>query len=107
MTSTPTRISVCKDDPGYDAVLCRFAEVILDGRKLLNCLTADEATGMALVLCEDATGRPIYDPVTHQFTSTEVRGDVRIDWSQAKANVFATAVLTDLAAQQPEPPASA
>lgn len=91
----PTRISACKGDPGYDAVLCRHAQVTLDGHKLLDCVTADETTGTALVLCKDAAGRPIYDPVTHQFTRTEVQGDVRIDWSQAKANRLAMAVLTD------------
>lgn len=54
------RKSVRKDDPGYDPCAIYY-DVYINGKKLLNCFTADEEKGEAYIFETDGSGRLIDD----------------------------------------------
>lgn len=54
------RISVRKDDPGYQANAFDYC-VFLDGKELEQCFTADEELGLAYCYQATSNGVPIVD----------------------------------------------
>jgi hypothetical protein len=48
------RLSMDKDDPGYDPARGIHAKVLLDGVEVKDCVTADEELGKVWVIYEPA-----------------------------------------------------
>lgn len=72
------RLSVVLGDPGYQpSHITRNARVMLNGREVRSCVTADEEAGIAVVHRHDEKGRLVLsfgEPVTETL-----RGVVRIE----------------------------
>ncbi len=71
------RLSVRKDDPGYDP-RAFGARVYLDGKEITHCFTADEERGYALVYVLNENGQPFIDPGRREPRWTALYGDVVI-----------------------------
>ncbi len=71
------RISVRKDDPGYhpQAVGCR---VVLNGKEIERCFTADEEAGEAFCYATDANGDCILNQARDGVVEIIYKGKVEI-----------------------------
>jgi hypothetical protein len=71
------RISVKKDDPGYDPVNSRYAKVYLDGVEQKHCVTADEEEGYIIRYVTDDNGELTIEG--DYIKEEKVAGKVKID----------------------------
>jgi len=72
------RLSVRKDDPGYD-VAAQHCQVFVDGIDVtVRCHTADEEEGKAWCFKHNELGRPFRDPATDEAAQEVLAGEVVI-----------------------------
>jgi len=73
------RVSTNQSDPGYrgDWIIGLFS-VVVDGKRVPNCVTADECEGVAVQAASDADGRFLLNASCEGVELKEVRGSVRI-----------------------------
>jgi hypothetical protein len=69
------RMSVRKDDPGYDPNAVLFIPY-LDGVKLDNCFTADEEEGKAYCFSLDKEGNQFIDKETNEIAEEILHGNI-------------------------------
>ena len=74
------RVSVEEDDLGYN-ILCHVAieAVLIDGRKVEHCITADEETGYIKAYITDRMGNFVEQ--NGEIQTIEFRGKVQIQYS--------------------------
>ena len=75
------RMSVRKNDPGFSREAVRH-EVLLDGKLLKRCHTADEDEGLAICLKTDKDGNVIV--VNNRIIDVVLYGDVKIRLADGK-----------------------
>ena len=71
------RMSVHKNDPGYHP-RAQFYDVLLNGKDLPKCITADEDRGYALVHKTDPEGNVILNESKDATVKEKVFGKVEI-----------------------------
>jgi hypothetical protein len=71
------RISVDKNDPGFDERRAMDATVYLDGVEIRNCVTADEELGECICFVLDRHG-PLQDDGSYETLTEVKRGVVKI-----------------------------
>ena len=73
------RVSVRKDDPGYDPILTLDCKVLVDGVDVTNrCYTADEEKGTAWCYKLNDEKQKFYDSVTDEAAQETLHGKVEI-----------------------------
>lgn len=73
------RISVCKDDPGYDDRAFGRCKVFLDGADITqHCYTADEEEGKVWCRKVNEVGASFIDPATGKCANEVFTGKVEI-----------------------------
>ena len=72
------RLSIHKDDVGYDLEKCKNCVILLDGIDITDkCFTADEEKGLAYCYMHNDDGRPYLDKFGNLATEA-FSGEVRI-----------------------------
>ena len=73
------RLSVRKDDPGYDAEALKDCRAFVDGIEVTDrCVTADEEEGKAWCFKHNEEGRAFVDDATGNPAEEILTGDVVI-----------------------------
>ena len=73
------RLSILKNDPGYDFELSNRCKVLVDGVDVTNrCQTADEEEGKAWCLKHDSEGKAFTDHSIGEVAKEVLSGKIEI-----------------------------
>lgn len=73
------RLSICKDDPGYDLEASFSCRVYLDGEDVtFRCFTADEEEGTVWLNKHNDAGESFVDQSTGRIAKETLSGKVEI-----------------------------